>query len=125
MVESPRYPSPRGELAPGDFGRVFIGETLGERAASTAAANLFFSLVDAGGPFSGVGGVSGRGVEHVLGLSDNVGGVQCTPGIVVGKLTRDRGLLHGGVPHLELFDLEPVMVRGELGKDRDGMRIVC
>ena len=70
MVESPR-----GELAPGDFGRVFIGETLGERAASTAAANLFFSLVDAGGPFSGVGGVSGRGVEHVLGLSDNVGGV--------------------------------------------------
>ena len=75
MVEPPRYPSPRGELAPGDFGRVFIGETLGERAASTAAANLFFSLVDAGGPFSGVGGVSGRGVEHVLGLSDNVGGV--------------------------------------------------
>ena len=66
---------PLGELAPGDFGRVFIGETLGERAASTAAANLFLSLVDAGGPFSGVGGVSGRGVEHVLGLSDNVGGV--------------------------------------------------
>jgi hypothetical protein len=68
---------PRGEPAPGDFGRVFMfGETsLGERAASTAAANLFFSLVDAGGPFSGVGGVSGRGVEHVLGLSDNVGGV--------------------------------------------------
>jgi hypothetical protein len=52
-----------------------FGETLGERAASTAAANLFFSLVDAEGPFSGVGGVSGRGVEHVLGLSDNVGGV--------------------------------------------------
>jgi hypothetical protein len=74
MVEPPRYPSPRGELAPGDFGRVFIGETLGERAASTAAANLFFSLVDAEVPFSGVGGVSGRGVD-VLGLSDNVGGV--------------------------------------------------
>ena len=52
----------------------FIGETLGERAANTAAANLFFSLVDAGVPFSGVGGVSGRGVD-VLGLSDNVGGV--------------------------------------------------
>jgi hypothetical protein len=29
--------------------------------------------------------------------------------------------MQGGVPHLELFDLEPVMVRGELGKDRVGI----
>ena len=69
LIESPRG----GEhLAPGDFGRVFTGEALGERAASTVAANLFFSLVDAEVLFSGVGGVRGRGV--VFGFNDNVGG---------------------------------------------------